>query len=75
MMSTSPPLARARAAEALRQSSIPALRRLKVEESDAAVVLVGSVPSYYLKQLAQETVMPVLDGRELLNRVAVTRQQ
>jgi hypothetical protein len=31
------------------------------------------VVSYYLKQLAQETVMPVLDGRELRNRVTVQR--
>jgi hypothetical protein len=49
------------------------LRKLSVEESDGVVVICGAVSSYYLKQLAQETVMPVLAGRELHNRVAVVR--
>jgi hypothetical protein len=62
-----------RAATALRQSPIPALRKLAVEETDAAIVLSGNVSSYYLKQLAQETIMPVLAGRELHNRVNVLR--
>ncbi len=61
------------ARQALRQSPIPALRRLHVEETDQEVVLLGSVASYYLKQLAQETVMPVLGSRELRNRVLVVR--
>lgn len=60
------------AAEALKHSPIPALRKLRVEESEAVVVLSGSVATYYLKQLAQETVMPVLDRRELRNQVTVT---
>ena len=33
----------------------------------------GVVPTYYLKQMAQETVMPLLGGRQLLNRVNVVR--
>lgn len=68
------PVVSSRALSALRQSPIPALRNLSVEETDHAVVLGGAVPSYYLKQLAQETVMPVLAGRELVNHVAVVRQ-
>jgi hypothetical protein len=60
-----------RADQALRQSPIPALRRLHAEETDSAVVLSGSVASYYLKQLAQETIMPILGPRELRNRVSV----
>jgi hypothetical protein len=70
-MPVSSPLVQSAAQTALRQSPIPALRKLTVEELDTAVILLGKVGSYYLKQLAQETVMPVLDGRELLNRVAV----
>ncbi len=62
-----------RADQVLRQSPIPALRKLQVQESEAEVVLLGSVSSYYLKQLAQETIMPVLGHRELRNRVAVMR--
>jgi len=63
----------ARAEQVLQQSPIPALRKLSVEETDHAVVLSGSVSSYYLKQLAQETLMPVLGSRELHNRVMVMR--
>lgn len=59
---------------ALRQSPFPALRKLSVEETDAVVAISGAVSSYYLKQLAQETIMPVLAGRELHNRVAVVKQ-
>ena len=54
-----------------RHSPIPAVRKLALDESEHAVVITGCVTSYYLKQLAQETVMPVLNGRTLLNRVAV----
>lgn len=64
-----------RAAAVLRQSSIPTLRNLIVEESDKVVVIAGQVSSYYLKQLAQETVMPVLGPRELVNRVSVVRTE
>jgi hypothetical protein len=62
-----------RADQVLRQSPIPALRQLSVKESDLDVVLSGSVASYYLKQLAQETIMPVLGSRELHNQVMVVR--
>lgn len=59
---------------ALRHSPIPALRKLSVEETDNDIVIFGSVSSYYLKQLAQETIMPVRSGRELQNRVQVVPQ-
>jgi hypothetical protein len=62
-----------RAALALRQSPLPPLRKLVLEETGEAVVIQGKVSSYYLKQLAQETVMPLLEGRKLLNRVVVVR--
>lgn len=58
---------------ALKQSHNAALRQLSVEESDLDVVIVGRVPTYYLKQMAQETIMPVLDGRKLVNHVQVVR--
>jgi osmotically-inducible protein OsmY len=67
-------LVRSRAEQALRQSALPALRQLSIEETEAVVVISGSVASYYLKQLAQEAVMPVLGERELSNRVMVIRQ-
>ncbi len=61
------------AALALRQSPLPPLRKLSLEETDDLIVIEGKVSSYYLKQLAQETVRPLLGGRKLLNRVDVVR--
>jgi hypothetical protein len=72
-MST-PTLEHSRAELALRHSPLPALRKLSVEENDAVVVIHGKVSSYYFKQLAQETVMPLLGRRQLCNRVAVVRE-
>jgi hypothetical protein len=71
-MSTST-LAHVRADQALRHSPIPALRRLHVEETEQDIVLSGSVSSYYLKQMAQETLMHLLGDRKLRNRVTVAR--
>lgn len=61
-------------AQLLRHSSIPALRNLCVDETETAVVISGCVSSYYLKQLAQETILPILGPRELVNHVTVVRQ-
>ncbi len=61
------------ASKALERSPIPALRNLSLEETGERVVIQGVVPTYYLKQMAQETVMPLLAGRELHNRVNVVR--
>jgi hypothetical protein len=71
---TTSTLEQSRAALALQHSPIPALRKLSLDESDSAVVISGSVPSYYFKQLAQEAVIPLLAGRQLHNRVTVIRQ-
>ena len=59
---------------ALRQSPIPPLRKLSLEESETAVTIQGNVSSYYLKQLAQETILPLLEGRGLCNRVRVVTE-
>ena len=61
------------AAHALRRSLHPALRQLNVESDDRALIISGRVTSYYLKQLAQETIMPVRGELELVNRVNVDR--
>jgi hypothetical protein len=55
----------------LRDNAFSALRQLEVMESDDEVVITGIVPSYYLKQMAQESVRPALGGRRLQNRVRV----
>jgi len=71
---TTSTLEQSQLALALRHSPIPALRKLSLDESEIAVTIQGNVSSYYLKQLAQETLMPVLGDRELRNRVAVVRE-
>ena len=58
-------------AEALTSSPLGQLRRLIVIEDDTQVVITGQVSSYYLKQMAQETVRPLLGERTLLNHVEV----
>lgn len=59
------------AAHSLNRSLHPALRYLNVEETDDSLIISGRVTSYYLKQLAQETLMPVRGERQLVNRVNV----
>jgi len=67
----SPTLLMSQAAHALKRSLHPALRYLSVEETDDYLIISGRVNSYYLKQLAQETLMPVRGARQLVNRVNV----
>jgi hypothetical protein len=62
-----------RAADALRHSPIPVLRRVTVEQSSNTLILHGRVPSYYYKQLAQEAVLPHLAGQPLQNDLEVIR--
>ena len=59
------------AAHALRRSSHPSLRRLSVEGSGEVLIITGRVHTYYLKQLAQETIMPVRGSYQLINQVNV----
>lgn len=59
--------------EVLTSSPLPQLRQLVVTTTDAEVVITGRVTSFYMKQLAQETLRPTLGHRRLLNRVEVCR--
>lgn len=61
------------AASALRHSPHPSLRGLHLEQIEEKIILKGRVSSYYLKQLAQETVMAAHPGQELVNEVTVGR--
>jgi len=45
---------------------------LKAIENEDEVILTGVVRSYYLKQMAQETVRPAVAGRRLHNKVVVS---
>ena len=71
MMQTKPQEIAQRANEMLAKSSVRELRELRVDERDEAVELTGTVRSFYHKQLAQETVRSVAQGRQLINRLEV----
>ena len=58
-------------ARALRNCVFTELRRLDAIETDGEVVITGVVRSYFLKEIAQETVRPALRGRRLRNRLVV----
>jgi len=60
---------------ALRNSVFTELRRLDAIETDGEVVITGVVRSYFLKQIAQETVRPALRGRRLRNRLVVVSER
>ncbi len=59
------------AVHALKKSSHPALRKLSVEGTAGALIISGRVTSYYLKQLAQETIMSCREDLQLVNKVDV----
>ncbi len=58
-------------ATVLTSSPLPQLRRLSVTSTDHEVVITGRVTSYYMKQLAQESIRSSLGSRRLLNQVEV----
>ena len=55
----------------LHESPFHALRVLQVEQLGDQVLLIGRVESFYLKQLAQETVRSATRGIKMVNNVAV----
>ncbi|MFM8272944.1 MAG: BON domain-containing protein [Gemmata sp.] len=57
--------------DVLRSSPLGQLRHLRVTENALEVVLTGRVSSYYLKQMAQETIRTAVGDRTLVNRVEV----
>ena len=61
-----------RVARALRASGFPPLRQVTVAARDGAVALLGRVPSFFLKQMAQETARTVPGVRGVVNGLDVT---
>jgi hypothetical protein len=59
--------------QVLHNSPLPQLRRLHVVVNDQEVIITGQVTSYYMKQLAQESLRPLIGRRRLVNRVEVCR--
>ena len=58
---------------ALRSTGYLALRGLKCQVSEGAVVLSGEVPSFYLRQMVQAIVLRVGQLGEIRNLVQVRR--
>lgn len=54
-----------------RESSYYALRELTCERAGGAVVVRGTVPTYYLKQLAQEAIKDTIRGKTFVNAIQV----
>jgi hypothetical protein len=46
-----------------------------LEELCDRVIIHGTVNSYYLKQIAQEAVIPALAGRNLENQIQVIKEK
>lgn len=59
---------------ALRISPFSALRDVVLEEIGERVIIHGTVNSYYLKQIAQEAIIPALAGRSLENQIRVIKE-
>jgi len=59
------------ASAVLANSSVPELRSLRVDEQSNQLQLHGRVRSFYHKQLAQEAVLPLAGGLQVVNRVDV----
>jgi hypothetical protein len=61
-----------RAQKALQCSPILRLRDLRVVHLGHALLISGTVSSYYHKQLAQEVVRTVAEGLDVINSIDVT---
>lgn len=60
-----------RAQNALSRSPIFALRELRVEQVDDALLISGSVGSFYHKQLAQEAIRAIDRQVRIINSICV----
>ncbi len=74
-MSFSPSSNTSSAGNALRSCPFSALRNVVLEELCDRVIIHGTVNSYYLKQIAQEAVIPALAGRNLENQIQVIKEK
>ena len=62
-----------RVARALRATGYGALRGVVISVSARVVMLLGRVPSYYLKQIAQATALAVPGAHQIHNGLEVVR--
>jgi len=55
----------------LNESPFPSLRGLDLQQEDDHVLIKGNLETFFLKQLAQETVRSATRGIELINDICV----
>ena len=55
----------------LAESPFDSIRRLDIRRNGDEILLQGHVPSFYYKQLAQETIRTATRGMQLVNHVEV----
>ncbi len=60
------------ASAVLANSSVPELRKLRVDNDSNELQLYGRVRSFYHKQLAQEAVLPLAGEMQVVNHVDVS---
>lgn len=56
---------------AMRTAGYPALRRLDISFGDRQILLRGTVPSYFMKQIAQEIALRAAPAEEVRNEIEV----
>ena len=61
----------AMAERALRSSPYPALKKLSCDSQSGVLVLRGCLPTYYLKQIAQEVVAHLEGVKRIENQIQV----
>jgi osmotically-inducible protein OsmY len=61
------------AEERLQASSYHLLQRVRCFSEGGTLILTGSLPSYFLKQMAQETVAPLPGVDQVVNQIQVVR--
>lgn len=66
---------RARARQALNSAAYSAVMAVKCEEKDGAIILSGTVPSFYLKQVAQQCVVSLGDDVRVINNTKVVYRE
>lgn len=59
------------ARQRLAKTGYPVLKNIECSVSDERIVLRGEVPSYYHKQLAQETVRKTSHEKQIVNHIEV----
>ena len=64
----------AAATAALAASKYTAIRTLKCRVVDGVIEIIGRVPSFYLKQLAQAAVLPISPSGQVHNLVEVSEE-